>query len=111
MEQHFVTKRYFRTIVSRSQGIFQMAYEEAKQWRETALLPLSIEVKEHRDALTRQMADLRHAADSRKTIQQRIEALQRDDTRLRTQMMSIGKVHALLLDPSATTPARVSGQN
>lgn len=111
MEQHFVTKRYFRTIVSRSQGIFQMAYEEAKQWRETALLPLSIEVKEHRDALTRQMADLRHAGDSRKTIQQRIEALQRDDARLRTQMMSIGKVHALLLDPSATTPARASGQN
>ena len=111
MEQHFVTKRYFRTIVSRSQAIFQMAYDEANHWRETALLPLSIEVKEHRDALTRQMADLRHAGDSRKTIQQRIEALQRDDARLRTQIASIARVHALLLDPAASAPARASGQN
>lgn len=111
MEQHFVTKRYFRTIVARTQRIINQAYREAKHWSEGAFAPLAAEIKAHRDDLAQQMADLREVGESRKTIQQRIAALQRDNARLRAQLAALAKVSALLTDPEPAPQARASGQN
>jgi hypothetical protein len=99
MEQHFVTKRYFSTIVTRAKRIIQVAHDDALHWHDTALLPLAMEVKEYRSTLAQQIRDLRRAGDSRQTVQQRIVALKRDNARLRAQMTSLGKIHALLTKP------------
>lgn len=99
MEQHFVTRRYFSTIVKRAERIIQAAHTDAKHWHDTALLPLAMEVKEYRNTLAQQILDLRKAGDSRQTVQQRIVALRRDNARLRAQLTSFGKVHELLANP------------
>ena len=51
MEQHFVTKRYFSTIVTRAKHIITLAHDEAQHWHDTAMLPLAMEVKDYRDGL------------------------------------------------------------
>jgi hypothetical protein len=99
MEQHFVTKRYFSTIVTRAKRIIRVAHDDARHWHDTALLPLATEVKEYRNTLAQQILDLRRAGDSRQTVQHRIIALQRDNARLRAQLTSFGKVHELLANP------------
>jgi hypothetical protein len=111
MEQHFVTKRYFATIVSRARRILRMAHEDAQHWSETVLAPLSSEIKEDRDALAQQIKDVRQAADSRRTIQQRIAALKRENSRLQAQLTSIDKFRNLLSGDTAspTTVARALG--
>ena len=101
MEQHFVTKRYFVTIVARAKRIIGTAREDARQWQETALLPIATEVKEYRDDLAQKILDLRRAGDSRKTVQQRIIALKHDDNRLQAQMKSFEKVRLLLTETPA----------
>ena len=106
MEQHFVTKRYFSTIVTRAERIIQMAHDDAQHWQDTALLPLAMEVKEYRDTLAQQILDLRRASDSRQTVQQRIVALKRDNARLRAQLTAFGKVRGLLADPQAASVRR-----
>lgn len=111
MEQHFVTKRYFRTIVARAQRIMRLAHAEARQWSETALMPLGLEIRGHRDALAQQVRDVQQAGDSRKTIQQRIDTLQRDNSRLHAQLKSIGKAYTMLTEPQIDVPALASGQN
>lgn len=111
MEQHFVTKRYFSTIVTRARRIIKAAYDEAGLWSETALSPLSDEVQAHRADLAQQILDLRQAGESRKTIQQRIVVLKRDNARLRAQMASLSKVREMLGNPGHTPPAQASGQN
>jgi len=111
MEQHFVTKRYFGTIVTRALRILETAYDEAQQWSETALSPLSTEVKEYRDDLAQRILDLRRAAESRNTIQQRIAVLKRDNTRLRAQLTSLTRVRQMLGTRGQTPAARASGQN
>jgi FtsZ-binding cell division protein ZapB len=111
MEQHFVTKRYFSTIVTRARRIIGTALEDARHWHDTALLPLITEIKEYRDDLAQQIFDLHRAGDSRKTVQQRIVALKRDDSRLQAQLNSFQKVRVLLGETEALPASRASGEN
>jgi len=95
-EQHFVVKRYFQTIVDRARNVFLIARENALQWLNTALDPLTLEVKEHRGALSQKINDLKHAGQSRNTIQKRINTLQRDNQRLDGQLTSLRNVRNTL---------------
>ena len=98
-EQHFVVKRYFRTIVDRARHIFREAQREAREWLDHALDPLTIEVKEYRGALSQQIRDLKHASQSRKTIQQRIVLMEREARRLQIQLSSLQNVRQALSNP------------
>ena len=95
-EQHFVVRRYFKTIVSRVKRVFRSAREDAYQWLGNALDPLTLEVKEHRGAISQQIKDLKHAGQSRNTIQHRIRALQREMQRLQGQLSSLRNVRNAL---------------
>jgi hypothetical protein len=97
MEQHFVTKRYFATIVTRARRILSMAHDDAQHWSNTVLAPLSSEIKENRSALAQQIEDVRQAAGSRRTIQQRIATLKRENSRLQAQLISMHKFRDLLV--------------
>ncbi len=98
-EQHFVVKRYFRTIVDRARHIFREAHREAREWLDHALDPLTIEIKEYHGALSQQIRDLKHASQSRKTIQQRILLMKQEARRLQIQLSSLQNVHQALNNP------------
>lgn len=98
-EQHFVVKRYFRTIVDRARHIFREAHREAREWLDHALDPLTLEVKEYRGTISQQIRDLKHASQSRKTIQQRIALMERDARRLQIQLSSLQNVRQALSNP------------
>ena len=108
MEQHFVTKRYFATIVTRARRILSMAHDDAQHWSKTVPAPLSSEIKENRDALAQRIADVRQAADSRRTVEQRIAALKRENSRLQAQLTSMRKFRDLLNGDTAGPMALAS---
>ena len=95
-EQHLLTKRYFQTIVRRVEEIFRSAHNDAKDWLETALDPLTMQIHEHRSMLTEQLSDLKHAGHSRSTVKQRVDALQKDINRLENQLSSLRNVDQAL---------------
>ena len=99
-EQHFVVRRYFRTIVDRARHIFREAQREAREWLDHALDPLTIEVKEYRGSLSQQIRDLKHAKQSRKTIQARTRLMQREAKRLKIQLSSLRNVRQALSNPA-----------
>jgi len=101
-EQHFLIKRYFNTIVKRARKIFRDAREDAYAWLSHAMDPLTVEVKEHRGSVSRQINDLKQAGKSRKTIQERIRALHRDEQRLQVQLASLKNVRQALHNPSTS---------
>jgi hypothetical protein len=90
--QHFLVERYFRTIVQRARQVFVAANNEAKLWMDTALQPLTLQVKEHREQLNQQVQDLRQAHQSRSTIQQRQNMLQVDERLLEGQIGSLRNI-------------------
>ncbi|MDJ0741406.1 MAG: dynamin family protein [Gammaproteobacteria bacterium] len=111
MEQHFVTKRYFGTIVARVRRIMDVAHDEARQWSETVMSPLSAEIHAYRDGVAQQIDDLQQTAGSRQTIQRRIDALRRDNARLRAQIGALNKLDHKLAQGEQRVTARASGQN
>ncbi len=96
MEQHLVTKRYFDTIVVRVRRIIGTAHTAARHWAESVTAPLSTETDAYRETLTRQLADLQTTADSRQTVQRRIDALRREGTRLQAQIGTLHRVSEVL---------------
>lgn len=91
-EQHFAVRRYFQTIIRRVKEIFRAARSDAKDWLETALDPLTMQIHEHRALLSQQMNDLKHAGQSRTTVNQRLIALKRDTKHMDIQLASLKNV-------------------
>lgn len=79
-EQHLLTNRYFETIVHRVKKIFHAAHKDAKDWLDTALDPLTMQINEHRTLITDQMNDLKQAGQSRSTVKKRVGLLTEDIT-------------------------------
>lgn len=95
-EQHFAVKRYFHTIVRKTQKLFANANNEAEHWLNTALEPLTIQVKEHRGALSDQLNNLKEAGKSRNTVRTRIKTLNQQARVLKGQMGSLKNVRQAL---------------
>lgn len=105
-EQHFAVRRYFQTIVHRTQQIFRSAHNDATDWLDTALDPLTMQIQEHRYLLADQLNDLKHAGQSRVTVKQRISTLRQDTKQLKTQLAALKKVSQAL--SSRSLPAKES---
>jgi hypothetical protein len=95
-EQHLLVKRYFQTVVRRTSEIFRAAHNEARDWLETALDPLTMQIHEHRKLLNDELEGLRQAGRSRATVRQRIQTLEGDRKRLAQQFGALRKVHQLV---------------
>jgi len=101
-EQHFAIKRYFETIIRKTQTLFEDADIKSGNWLETAMEPLAIQVKEHKQALSTQLEDLKSAAKSRKTVHVRIKTLTQETRVLEGQIGSLKNVRQAL--SNATLP-------
>jgi len=95
-EQHLLVKRYFQTMVRRTQEIFHTAYNQAKDWLETAMDPLTMQIHEHRKLLNDELEGLRQAGQSRATVRQRIQVLKTDCGKLNSQISSLRAIHQAL---------------
>lgn len=115
MEQHFVTRRYFDTIVSRARHIIHDAHGAAELWTRTVMAPLTAQIQAYRESLAQQIDDLRETAESRKTIHERVAALRRDSARLQAQMAVLSRAREMISNPAEHpepfVTAEASGQN
>ena len=101
-EKHFAIKRYFQTVVRRVELTFRNAHNDAKDWLETALDPLTAQVHEHRAVLSQQLSDLKLTGRSRTTVRQRLRALKQDTAQQKIQLSTLQKVIATLESPLTT---------
>ncbi|HDK37997.1 MAG TPA: hypothetical protein ENG92_03160 [Thiolapillus brandeum] len=110
-EKHFAIKRYFQTVVRRVEQAFCNAHNDARDWLETALDPLTAQVHEHRSALSQQLVDLRLAGRSRSTVRQRLAALKRDIAQQEAQLNTLQKVTRTLYHaiPTEDSDAGMAG--
>jgi len=74
-EQHFVVRRYFRTVVQRARHIFGQANRESLHWLQGALKPITAQMHEHRAQLESNFKDLKTAGHSRQHLKQREQDL------------------------------------
>ncbi len=84
-EQHFVVRRYFRTVVDRARQIFAQADRESLHWLQSALKPITGQMHEHRVQLEARFKDLKTAGHSREHLKQREAELAREQSLLMAQ--------------------------
>ena len=101
MEQHFLIRHYFRSILTRVRRIFMQAHSEARQWLETALDPLTQEIHEHRNALAQQLNDLKLSGRSRSMVRQRLASIDKECQRMENQLEQLRAIRKELENPAA----------
>ncbi|MEW7987330.1 MAG: dynamin family protein [Candidatus Thiodiazotropha sp.] len=89
MEQNFVVKRFFSALVKRARDIFQRADKEINQWIVSALEPLVMQIKDHKEMMEKRLNNLQKIGQSRNTLQYRILELQEQYTELARQLTSL----------------------
>lgn len=113
--QHFVVRRYFRTLVRRARSIFKQAAQESHHWLKTALQPITEQMREHRSSLEDRLKDLKAAGHSRQHIKAREGELAQAQQALMKQADQLVRMQAALTSTSLTDPSpdselTVSGQ-
>ena len=110
MEQHLITKRYCDTIVTRVRRITGATHDASWHPADNVTSPLAAQVDAYRETLTKRLEDLQTTADSRQTVQQRIDALRRKGTRLQAQIGTLNRVSEALIRKEQVAPAQVNSQ-
>jgi predicted transcriptional regulator len=89
MEQNFVVKRFFSALVKRARDIFQRADKEINHWIGSALEPLVMQIKDHKEMMEKRLNNLQKIGQSRNTLQYRILELQEQYTELARQLTAL----------------------
>ncbi|MGD8908753.1 MAG: dynamin family protein [Chromatiales bacterium] len=89
MEQNFVVKRFFSVLVNRAREIFKNADDEVDGWLTTALEPLILQIKDHKEMMEKRLNNLQKIGQSRNTLQYRIMELQEQYTELARHLTAL----------------------
>lgn len=95
-EQHFVVRRYFRTVVQRARDIFEQANQESLRWLQGALKPITAQMHEHRAELEANFKDLKTAGHSRQHLKRREAELVAQQQALMAQADQLAQWQAAL---------------
>lgn len=103
-EQHFVVRRYFRTVVRRAREIFAQANKESMNWLQGALKPITGQMREHREQLEANLKDLKTAGNSRAHVKQREAQLVAQQKTLMAQADRLAELQAALTGSGLEDP-------
>jgi hypothetical protein len=103
-EQHFVVRRYFSTVVHRAREVFIQAHKESLNWLQSALKPITAQMREHREQLEGNLKDLKTAGNSREHVKQREAELVAQQKTLMVQADRLGQLQAALTGSGIEDP-------
>ncbi len=75
-EKHFLVRRFYGGLVAHARELFTQLRLELDAWVNSALTPLSMQLKEHQKLLERRVDNLRKVAGDINTLQERVRQLE-----------------------------------
>lgn len=99
-EQSFVVKKFFISLVSHARNVFFKAHREAEKWSKAVMTPLVRQIKDHKRQMEKRLDNLRKIHESRDTLAQRIEELEKSVATLSRQYAEIEAIHRLIARPA-----------
>ena len=98
-EQAFVVKKFFISMVSHARNILFEAHQDVEAWGKSAMGPLVVRIKEHKNQMEKRLESLRKINESRDTLQNRIQELEKAAETLNTQLTDINQLLETLNRP------------
>src|SRR5512143_260581 len=105
MEQSYVVKKFFISLVSHARNIFFKAHRDAESWNKAVMSPLVKQIKDHKEQMEKRLENLRKINESRDTLQTRIEELERSAAALKKQVEEVRAILSLINRPFTAVAA------
>jgi len=108
-EKHFLVRRFHNGLVSRARELFSQLRLELDAWVNSALMPLSLQLKEHQKLLERKVDNLRKVAGDINTLQERVRQLEQQHLQLGKQVEELTQIRDVLRrEPAEMKVAKVA---
>jgi hypothetical protein len=98
-EQAFVVKKFFISMVSHARNILFQAHQDVEAWGKSAMAPLVVRIKEHKNQMEKRLESLRKINESRDTLQNRMQELEKTAEALNAQLADINQLLETLNRP------------
>lgn len=95
-EQHFVVKKFFITLVSRTREIFTQCNTVTDKWSKAVLAPILAQVREHKIMLDQRVESLKKIHGNLNNLNTRIQALETNRDTIHQQLTTIDEMMAKL---------------
>jgi len=105
MEQSYVVKKFFISLVSHARNVFFKAHRDAESWNKAVMSPLVRQIKDHKEQMEKRLENLRKINESRDTLQSRIEELEKSAAVLKKQVEEVRTILNLINRPFAPAAA------
>ncbi len=108
-EKHFLVRRFYGGLVAHARELFSHLRLELDAWVNSALMPLSLQLKEHQKLLERKVDNLRKVAGDINTLQERVRHLEQQQLQLGKQVEELTQIRNVLQrDPPEMKVAKVA---
>ncbi|HEV8644947.1 MAG TPA: dynamin family protein [Burkholderiales bacterium] len=108
-EKHFLVRRFYNGLVTHARDLFRALRGELDSWIRSALLPLSMQLREHQKLLERRVENLRKIAGDINTLQERVRQLEQQQLQLGKQVEELTQIRDVLTrEPAAAKVAKVA---
>lgn len=96
MEQNYLIKRFFQTLVAQAQTLFEQVRMDVEGWLNSALEPLLLQIQDHKEQTEIRLQDLQKISRSKATLQGRIDALRQNHKTLARQLTQLHKIDRII---------------
>jgi cell division protein FtsB len=100
-EAHFVVKRFFITLVSRTRDLFSQCNAATHNWSKAVMAPILAQVREHKIMMDQRLENLKKVHENLDNLSSRITELEAAKHGLETQLATIGTMRRKLTTPVA----------
>ncbi|HEX7952035.1 MAG TPA: dynamin family protein [Burkholderiales bacterium] len=108
-EKHFLVRRFYNGLVSNARELFTQLRLELDAWVNSALMPLSMQLKEHQKLLERKVENLRKVAGDINSLQERVRQLEQQYLQLGKQVEELTQIRGVLQrEPADLKVAKVA---
>jgi hypothetical protein len=95
-EKHFLVRKFYGGLVAEAKTVFQQVRGEFESWLKGALVPLSMQLRDHQKLLERRVESIRKISGDISSLQDRAKLLETSRMDLQKQMDELGHIKVMI---------------
>ena len=107
-EKHFLVRKFYGGLVAEAKTVFQQVRGEFEAWLKGALVPLSMQLRDHQKLLERRVESIRKISGDINSLQDRARLLESSRVDLQTQADELSHIKTVIAGHAEVPKAKVA---
>ncbi|MBX9632464.1 MAG: dynamin family protein [Burkholderiales bacterium] len=107
-EKHFLVRKFYGGLVAEAKTVFQQVRGEFEAWLKGALVPLSMQLRDHQKLLERRVESIRKISGDISSLQDRAKLLESSRADLQKQVDELSHIKTVIAGHSEKPRAKVA---